>query len=159
MGVFYCVVPLDAEIRPHILAAGATVPESNRATRNPTPREIRNVCSKLTDIEAHINSPLDRPWQVRNVWQAVLGDADYDHHPWTRLNVHDFNGREDQPHSIWFEKGWPSLILRVVHALSVQCGPLVVWPDMGDPPIVVSATDTVAELLRSWQHTRNLEQC
>jgi hypothetical protein len=75
------------------------------------------------------------------------------HEPWTLLNVDDFNGDEDAPHSIWFEKRWPCLILRIAKALSCNCGPLVIIPDTGCAPVIVSSTDNVDGLLSTWEHT------
>jgi hypothetical protein len=84
----------------------------------------------------------------------IEGLEDPDNEPWTLLNVSDFNGDETSPHEIWFEKGWASLILRVVCGLSAACGPLVIVPDTGCKPIVVSADDDVAMLFATWEHTR-----
>ena len=88
----------------------------------------------------------------------IEGLKDPDNEPWTLLNVTNFNGDETAPHSIWFEKGWPSLILRIVQALSVNCGPLVVIPDTGCAPIVVNSGDNVGVLFATWEHTRGVDR-
>jgi hypothetical protein len=50
------------------------------------------------------------------------------------------------------------LILRIVHDLSRRCGPLVLCPDTGCVPIVVTATDSVESLFQTWEHTRGVDR-
>src|SRR5262245_60443927 len=62
---------------------------------------------------------------------------------------HPAAGVTDAQHKVAFEAGDPSVVLRVVHALSARCGPLVVTPDTGDPTVVVWAWAGPRELLRA----------
>ena len=149
MGVLYIVLPLDEEIAAYIREAGGVVPSLNAPSREPTPQEVRAVCCSLADFKVTAYSPPDHAWQI-----MIQGLRDPDHEPWTLLNVSDFDGDESAPHSIWFEKGWPSLILRIVVKLAACCGPLVIVPDTGCMPIAVSAQDNVSALLATWEHTR-----
>src|SRR5262249_19312203 len=144
------VVPLDDTLAEYLRKVGVELPEGNLSSRNPTPRELREVAGSRTDLTVTVFSPPEHAWQI-----MFEGRNDPDHEPWTLLNVFEFSGDETAPHTIWFEKGWPSLILRIVHALSVCCGPLVVIPDTGCQPIVVSTGDDVPTLLATWEHTRD----
>ena len=153
MGVLYTVVPLEEQIADYLLDVGATVPGWTTASRNPTPREIRTVCTALLNLKIEMLSPPVYAWQV-----MIEGLRDPENEPWTILNVDHFNGDENAPHSIWFEKGWPSLILRIVNALSSNCGPLVIIPDTGCTPIVVSTSDDVGDLLSTWEHTHGCDR-
>jgi hypothetical protein len=153
MGVLYSIVPLDESITPYLRDLGVTLPDSGIPSRNPTPLELRAVAADLTDLSVDLHSPPGHAWQI-----MIQGTKDPDNEPWTLLNVTEFNGDESKPHAIWFEKGWPSLILRVVHALSVRCGPLVIVPDTGCKPIVVSAGDDVGKLFATWEHTRGVDR-
>lgn len=153
MGVIYSVFPLDDEIADYLRDMGIAVPGVDRPARNPTPREVREVCASLTDCRAEILTP-----PKYDGWQVNLeGRAAPEREPWTVLQVSDFNGSEEAPHSIWFEKGWPELILRVVHGLARTCGPLVIIPDTGEDPAVVTSSDLVDEILRAWEHTEDVE--
>jgi hypothetical protein len=149
MGVLYSIVPLDDSIAPYLRDLGVTFSDSGIPGRNPTPLELRTIASELTDLSVELPSPPEEAWQIMIQWKT-----DPENEPWTLLNVTDFTGDETVPHAIWFEKGWPSLILRVVHLLSFRCGPLVVFPDTGCEPIVVSANDDVRQLLANWEHVR-----
>jgi hypothetical protein len=152
MGVLYSVLPLDASITPYLREVGTVVPEGGQESRNPTPLEVRAVCETLTDLKVTACSPPSHHWHI-----MIEGLKDPEKEPWTLLHLDNFNGDETVPHSIWFEKGWPSLILRIVHGLSAKCGPLVIIPDTGCTPIVVSGGDDVSILLAMWEHTRGIE--
>jgi hypothetical protein len=153
MGVLYIVVPLDEQIATYIRDVGGVVPPWDRPSRNPTPQELRAVCGAMSDLKVTVYSPPGHAWQI-----MIEGLKDPDNEPWTLLNVTGFSGDETLPHSICFEKGWPSLILRVVSGLSAFCGPLVIVPDTGCKPIVVSANDDVAVLFATWEHTRGVDR-
>ena len=150
MGVIYCIFPLDAGIADYLRELGVAVPTHDDPTRNPTPREVREVCNALTDCSVELFSRPDHAWQMN-----IGGRRDPEQEPWTVLHVPDFNGREDDPHSIWFEKGWPCLIMRIVNGLTRKCGPLVIWPDTGEAPVAVSSDESIEESLQSWEHTRD----
>jgi hypothetical protein len=153
MGVLYTVVPLDEPIAGYIRDLGGVAPSFDAPSREPTPQELRTVCRSLTDLKVTMYSPPGHAWQI-----MIEGLRDPDNEPWTLLNVRDFNGDETVPHSIWFEKGWPSLILRIVGSLAAYCGPLVIVPDTGCVPIVVSAEDDVSVLFTTWEHTRGVDR-
>jgi hypothetical protein len=153
MGVLYTIWPLDEPIAVYLRDVGVVFPEASIPSRNPTPLELRAVAADLTDLKVNVYSPPGHAWQI-----MIGGVNAPDNEPWTLLNVTAFNGDEGVPHAIWFEKGWPSLILRVVHALSVRCGPLAVVPDTGCKPIVVSPGDDVDSLFANWEHTRGVDR-
>jgi len=152
MGVLYTVLPLDDELATYLRDEGAHVPPRPKTTRNPTLLEVRDVCDRLAGFRTeYFVSPDAKHWQA-----SIEGAADPEQEPWTLLNVSDFTGRENEPQKIWFEKGWESLILRVLHRLAGPCGPLVLIPDTGEPPMVVSADTPFDELEARWKSTREL---
>jgi hypothetical protein len=153
MGVLYSVVPLDESIAAYIREVGGIVPAFNARSREPTPHELRAVCSDLKDLKVTVYSPPEHAWQI-----MIEGLRDPDNEPWTLINVRGFNGAEMAPHSIWFEKGWPSLILRIVGRLAAGCGPLVIVPDTGCVPIVVGAGGDVSALFATWEHTCGVDR-
>lgn len=148
MGVLYSIVPLDEQIADYLLTLDVELPSHEIPARNPTPRELRLVCNDLTDLKVTQHLSPEDAGQI-----TFEGLKDPENEPWTLLNVTDFNGDESLPHAIWFEKGWPSLILRIVCKLAAYCGPLVIVPDTGCKPIVVSESDDVAILFATWEHT------
>jgi hypothetical protein len=152
MGVLYTVVPLDDEIAEYLRDTGGIVPPTVNPSRQPSLREVRAVCDSLPGQRVHYNV------NPESFWQAVVeGAADPEREAWTLLDISNFSGSEDEPHPIWFEKGWPPLILAILRGLSVNCGPLVVIPDTGEGPIAVTADDTVEDLSARWEHTRPVE--
>ena len=152
MGVLYTIVPLDDSITGYLRDVGVDYPAECVPSRNPTPRELREATATLADQKVTY-SPPGHAWQI-----MIEGRNDPDYEPWTLLNVTAFSGDETEPHSIWFEKGWPSLILRVVHILSARCGPLVIVPDTGCTPIVVGEGDDPRILFETWEHTRGVDR-
>lgn len=153
MGVLYTIVPLDESIVPCLRDLGVSFSDFGCPSRNPTPAELRDVAAELTDLHFDLYSPPEHDWQI-----MIQGKKDPDHEPWTLLNVLNFNGDETSAHEIWFEKGWPSLILRIVHALAKRCGSLVIVPDTGCKPIVVSSADDVGQMFATWEHTRGADR-
>jgi hypothetical protein len=152
MGVLYTVLPLDDELATYLRDEGVHVPPCPKATRNPTLLEVRAVCDRLDGFGTRYFVSQDaKHWQA-----SIEGAANPEEEPWTLLNVSDFTGREEEPQKIWFEKGWPSLILRILHGLVGSCGHLVLIPDTGEPPLVVSADVSFEELDARWNSTREV---
>ena len=148
MGVMYHVWPASEAQVAQLLAGRITLPDVSTPSRNPTPSEIRAVAAGMTDLKVTVWSPPEHKW-----WQVSFdGFKDPRAEPWTVLNVSDFSGDEAAPHEISFEKGWPSLILRIVHALVAITGPLVIFPDNDCEAIVVRAGDDPQALRESWKH-------
>ena len=144
MGVGYVLVPLDLELESYLHGIGVALPEPGWTSRNPTPTEVRGVCSHLPGSDAEFVC-------LGDGWSVDLSDAvDPQRGPWTSINVVNFSGDEDRPHVVGFSKGWPSVILQVSLGLALLCGPLILWPDTGDEPIVVTGHVPVPELMAAW---------
>jgi hypothetical protein len=146
MGVFYLVDPLDDEQREWLSDEGVALPRGSKHGRNPTPGEIRAACDALDGFKVKYNSSAKNKF-----WQAdVESLKGRDRSRGTLLYIETWGGSEQRRYKIMFEKGDPSLVLQIVHALSSRCGPLVVTPDTGDPPAVVWPEADLKKLLRAW---------
>jgi len=85
-------------------------------------------------------------------WQAMITSVDDPESGWwTLLNITS-RGEPDEPQEIWFEKGYPELIVEIVSRLTTQCGTLVVIPDTGCSPLIISPGDDSSELCSRWEH-------
>jgi hypothetical protein len=148
MGVLYSVYPVDEKARVSLPNLGVDdVPGDNG--RNPTPAEVRAVLSTLRGFKS---SYTDRP-AIGGLWQAMVEDAeDPGNGGWTLINVSHYPG-ESEPSELWFEKGWPDLILHIMVGLANTCGPLFILPDTGETPLVVRPKDDPAILYGRWEHT------
>jgi hypothetical protein len=146
MGVFYHIQPLDEEMASLLEEMGAAVPNTDEPSRNPTLAEVREVCTTVGHYKTAFSV------KPKSHWQAVIESTQRDEG--TILNAHEFKDSEDEPHRIWFEKGSPALILEIVKRLAKHCGPLVILPDSGEPPIAVTAKASVKKLLDEWEHTQ-----
>src|SRR5438046_2989668 len=119
MGLLYHIEPLNDEVAELMEAMGAAVPKSAKPSRNPTPAEIRDVCADLSGFHTEFNS------KPKSFWQALItGNTKSNREEGTILNIDKFTGNEKKPHTIWFEKGSPAVILEILKQLSKQCGPL-----------------------------------
>jgi hypothetical protein len=75
---------------------------------------------------------------VGATWQAsIVAKEGGDTGEWTLLNINEYTGDEKEQ-ELWFEKGWESLIARILRQLAVHSGPLVLIPDTGGEPTVIS---------------------
>ena len=87
------------------------------------------------------------------LWQADICFAeDSEHGPWTLANMKEFAG-DDVPTSLWFEKGWPELIIDILLGVAAATGPLVLIPDTGEAPVVVTADAYRQAIIENWEHT------
>ena len=143
MGVLYHVEPLDGEMTALLKEMGAAVPRAAGRGRNPTPAEVREACGALRGFTTRFNV------KAKARWQAIVEGAKGGEG--TIVNVTKFSGAEDKPHAIWFEKGSPGVVLEIVKRLCAGCGPLVVLPDSGDVPVLVTAGAVVKKLLAEWE--------
>ncbi len=149
MGVLYSVLPYDARMREAVKKLGYAGPFPGGEGRNPTPAEIRHVVAGLDGFKASYNDPPT----MGQLWQVTVEDAlDPDTGRWTLVNMSKYAG-ENVPEDIWFEKGWPDLIVRILLRLATTCGALVVVPDTGEAPLVVAVGDEEEDLLARWEHT------
>ncbi len=151
MGVLYSIVPIDKQVADYLHEIGVSVPDWKNISRNPTPQELRMICGRMTDVKVDFLASPNHAWQI-----MFEGLNNPEHEPWTLLNVRKFNGDETVPHEIWFEKGWPSLIVHIVHDLTAVCGSLVIFPDTGCRPLVVKADDDAQQLFATWEHASGL---
>ena len=143
MSVTHVVVPLGPSLHDYLDAEGASYP--SEVGRRPSLLEVRAAIAVLPDVTAAFDVPLPG-----GTWTATLEtDPAQPSHDWAVITAHPFND-EASGYDIAFERGSPELIVSVIHALSSITGPLVLVPDSGEAPLVVSPHHTVPGLLSSW---------
>jgi hypothetical protein len=109
--------------------------------RFPSPRELRAVLDGLDNTSVTYNIGESR-WSadvLMDEGDVVLSDA--------HVMVVGYKGDEDAPLRFFFEKGVPSLNLRILYRISLTCGPLLLLPQFKSP-ILVSQERSEEELLR-----------
>jgi hypothetical protein len=147
MGVLYTVIPLNTaheDFLPWLDELGVEYP-TNEEGRNPTPQEVRAALAELRDYTCDFSGgTVGTFWQVDISWAAAPEDG-----PWTALRTLKYEGEND-PIEIYFEKGWREAVLSVLTNLCRTTGPLVLIPDTGEKPIVVTANRTIEETLAVW---------
>lgn len=132
MGVLWTVWPLDNETRRWL--DEIEVPYPAKASRFPTGTEIKTALKELADHQVEItDNGKDGSWQA-----LITHQCGADEHGWTLLNISEYAG-DEQPQNLWFEKGWPSLIVSFLEHLTPRCGPLVLIPDTGEAPVVIGS--------------------
>ena len=146
MGVLYSCIPITdtPEIQTWLHEHSATLPSQTMFARNPTPQDIRTTLGTLE------NYTVD--YGVRSTfWHADIFYApDPEHGPCTSIIVLNYQDDESRPYDIYFEKGWPELILTIMEQLSRLCGPLLCVPDTGNTPIVVVPGLKPSEAIHAW---------
>jgi hypothetical protein len=144
MGVLYSVFPFDKEVQNWLQEENFFIPDSPNLGRHPTAEEIKFVCESLKGYKTEFNEA-----QVGGTWQAFIQSDSDPEAEWTLINMMDYVD-EQTPTSIYFEKGWVELIAKVLADLSITCGTLVLMPDTGDPPFVITPDVELKQALSKW---------
>lgn len=133
MGVLWTVWPLSDEMKAWLDECG--VEYQDESSRLPTGREIKRVVASLDaffDIEINDNG-------IGGSWHAtIVAKSGGDTGEWTLLHISDYTGDDDEQ-QLWFEKGWESLIVRILKDLATSTGTLVLLPDTGNEPQVITS--------------------
>lgn len=137
MGILYTVWPLDQEARTWL--ADQSIESPAGPARWPTRTELEKVLSELRGFK--VTFTLNGPGQR---WSASIDDGEEDGN-WTLLQAEPEG--DDRSTRVSFEKGEPTLIVAILRALSAETGPLMLVSDVGCPPIVVSTSRLVQEIL------------
>jgi hypothetical protein len=135
MGINYTVWPLDAQMKDWLTGEDVAFPDV--PSRWPLGKEIRSALDRLSDISIRYNEN-----GIGRIWQAGITE-ERDDGFWTYLNILEYQG-PDNPNEPYFEKGHPELIVAIIRDLSLQCGPLAVVSDAGDPPVIVGQHEPFA---------------
>jgi hypothetical protein len=149
MGVLYTITPTTGEVADWLVDTGVTLPVGS-ASRFPLIAEIRDVLDSLEGFtSAYDDNGIGSSWQA-----MIMSIEDPESGAWTRLNI-TCQKDPSEPQDIWFEKGYPELIVRIVSRLAEMCGTLVVIPDTGCPPLVVLSGADPIDLCAHWPHLKN----
>jgi hypothetical protein len=133
MGVIYAVFPLNEELRQYLEKQQINVPIDAKDGKNPTLEEIRNILGMFNQYEIE--------WTEGNdSWQIIISEKHNIERHWTCLCILKLID-ESNLYSIFFEKGWLDIIIKILQAFVPICGSFVIFPDSGDVPIVVSHTN------------------
>lgn len=133
MGVLYIVHPYREADRPWLEEYGAVVASGTPPGRNMSADEVRSALQSVRGYRVEVT-----PQQGDGSFQISFETPDNpEAGPWALLNV--------SPHKsvagcvdFYFSKGWPVAVLTVAEQLSRHCGSLVVAPDTGDAPVIVT---------------------
>jgi hypothetical protein len=137
VGILYTVWPLDAEAREWLTSEGISFPDG--PSRWPTRSELEKVLGELRgfSVDYTVNGASQR-------WDASVDDGDEDGN-WTLLHAEPQD--DDSCTKVSFEKGEPTLIVAILRSLSADVGPLMLLPDVGCPPMVVSTSRSVQDIV------------
>jgi hypothetical protein len=139
MGILYTVWPLDDSARDWLRSQN--IPSPSRQSRWPTRHELQELLAGLSgfSVEYTDNGP-GMSWDA-SISDNEPGDAEC----WTLLHAEP-EGGDDARTKVHFEKGEPYLIVALLRGLSRTVGPLMLMPDVGGPPMIVSPEFTVPEI-------------
>jgi len=103
------------------------------ASRFPSGAEIKDVISRLSGFDVTIADN-----GIGGIWQAsIVSKLGGDIGEWTVLNVNEYTGDHEEQ-KLWFEKGWESLIQKILGELVKTTGPLVLIDDASSHPQVIA---------------------
>lgn len=141
MGVLYSVFRLGEheEMASWLRSFGIACPPGH--SRYPTVDELRHVLDQLEGYATEYS--IDR---LGHWYASVYGP--HDAHAF--LVVPDYHGADDRPHAFHFEKGSKEVNLLILKQLAEICGPLVIVPDTGSDPIVVTPDLDIDQAIQVW---------
>jgi hypothetical protein len=146
MGVLYTVTPPTNEVAVWLEDLGVDLPRDD-SSRLPLLGEVRAVLDSLDGFSIeYTDNGIGSEWQamVTSLDDPVTGG-------WTILNI--TNRKEDsEPQEIWFEKGFPELIVEILVQISSRCGTLILIPDTGCPPLPIAPGSDPKQLCAQWEH-------
>jgi hypothetical protein len=136
MGILWTVRPLDDQMKSWLDQIGVEYPRV--ASRFPTGHEIKTVVTTLPGHHVTINdNGIGRSWQADIVAKSATNPCEHGTE-WALLHITKYSG-DTLEQKLWFERGWESVITRVLKELAKNSGPLVLMDDAGGDPIVISA--------------------
>lgn len=131
MGVMWTVWPLDKNMKDWLDECAVDYP--NSTSRFPTGGEIKSAISSLGECNVKIvDNGIGGPWQA-----SIVSGQGGETGEWALLNITKYTG-DEQTQELYFEKGWESLIKRILRTLAEAAGPLVLISDAGDAPEVIT---------------------
>ena len=140
MGVLYAVFPVAGEVKDWVVSEEIEHP-AGLTGRLPTPAEVRRAVLGIEGVEAEECGPHPTgDWQI-----SVAAPQDR----WTLIDASGFTS-DEEPCEIGFEKGWPDLIVEILHRLSGDTGPLFLVGDTGESGVVVWPSRSLEETLTDW---------
>ncbi len=143
MGASYELHALDEQAVGYLASLGIAAPEAE--SRAPSCADMRAALGRLTDHAVDFGPfKVGRPWEI-DVRHRVSPETE----SW--VVVRTLRATEaGEPCSFEFSSGWPQLMAAITIALAGRVGPLLLVPDTGEPPAIVEATSTVAEVMATW---------
>jgi len=146
MGVSYSATPVNEFAKQAdtawLKAIGIELPIPIPPGRRPTAREIRGVLETSPNLRVGYQV---EEWR----WTAdVTSTANTDDQ--TFVSLSDFEGDEDQPLRVVFDKGSEQLIIQIAKGLSQLCGPLILDNDVDGAPLLVNPDTEIVTAQKGW---------
>lgn len=144
MGVIYTVIPLPDEkdeIVAWLHSLGVSCPVGEG--RYPSIQELRSVLD-------HLDGYTIRYSTGQGHWYADVSQTGRVTSDWAFLVVSDYSGNDADSHEFWFERGSPLVMMLILQQLARACGPLILLPDTGDLPLVVTPELDLDQALHAW---------
>jgi hypothetical protein len=149
MGVLYTVIPLLPDHRDELedWLRSLNMASPADAGRYPSLQELRSVLDHLEGYSIRYSTSRVLPGH----WYADIVQADQRNGEWAFIVVNDYTGMETDAYKFGFERGAPRLMLLILQRVASLCGPLLVVPDTGALPIIVTPDLDLDQALHTWE--------
>ena len=146
MGVIYIVLPLLPDEKDAIVAwlRSLSIACPGEEGRFPSIEEIRSVLDHLNGYTTHYSTGSGH-------WYAEIAQTDRGNGDWAFLVVDNYSGTDADSHAFYFERGSPRLMVLLLRQLASACGPLILLPDTGNLPVIVTPELDLDLALRTWE--------
>lgn len=142
MGVLYSVFPVNDKIRDWLQSENINCPAIDG--QFPTRSEITTVLDGAAGLATDYSQSGQR-------LEAIVTDTeDPTGATWTLIQIPE---SDLSPFcELYFEKGCPQLIARILYSLTKVIGPVTLVPDTGCAPLVIHCGIDLQSTLASWEH-------
>lgn len=149
MSMLYVVLPLLPDEKDDVVAwlgeLGIACPGGE--SRYPTIVEICSVLDHLDGYTTHYSTDSTG----RGNWYAEVSQTDQVKSDWAFLVVSNYSGNDADSHAFCFEHGSPLVMMLILQRLARTCGPLILLPDTGHFPLVVTSELDLDQALHEWE--------
>lgn len=130
---------------------GFVLPTRWKGNRNPTPRELRQIVEFLPDTVTHniyVDDGNKLGWCIEDTSDGTI------------LHVQDYcrDGAEDVPHFVYFYRGSPELVVKIMERIAQFCGPFFVGESGGEIIIVEAGTPADTRWVDGWPRKRKPDE-
>ena len=143
MGVLYSIIAISELEEADDLSLDLSG-QCRSSSRKPTVDELRNVVGSVNSYEVEWFDDQNNTL-VASITELPIQD------PSEQATMVIMNYREEGREDYYFKKGSPMLLIKLIKEIVNLCGSQIIYPDSGEPPLLISKDASIEQLYQKWQ--------